>query len=194
MTPIIILVETQLAENLGAVARCMANFGLNQLRLVRPRVTPLDSQAISTAVGAADLLQNAEIFDDFEAAIADLKYVFATTACQRDMIKVYETPKSFVESLKQPAFQAESIGIIFGPERTGLLNDYIARCYRAITIPVNPNFPSLNLAQAVAIIGYEWFENFSEIKEKGQTLYVGSTHSASQRDLREFLSFFRTTS
>jgi tRNA/rRNA methyltransferase len=83
-------------------------------------------------------------------------------------------------------FQSELIGIVFGPERTGLLNDHIARCYKAITIPVNSNFPSLNLAQAVSIIGYEWFENFSQI-EKEQRVYLGATQQAYQKDLKAFL-------
>jgi tRNA/rRNA methyltransferase len=192
MVPTIILVETQLAENLGAVARCMTNFGLDRLRLVKPKINPLDPVAVSTAVGAANLLHEAEIFDSFEDAIADLKYVFATTACKRDMVKAYETPKSFVKLIGQSNFLSGGVGIVFGPERTGLLNDHIARCYKAITIPLNPSFPSLNLAQAVSIVAYEWFGAFSSVHSKKQYMHLGATKLAHQEDLNRFLFFLES--
>ncbi|WP_165380286.1 RNA methyltransferase [Candidatus Finniella inopinata] len=187
MKPIIILVETQLPENLGSVARVMANFGLSKLRLVKPQAQPLDPKAIALSVGAFDILDDVIITENFEEAVADLNYVFATTAYQRDMIKAYETPKTFVDLIKKPEFQEERFGIVFGPERTGLTNDYMARCHKAITIPVNPDFSSLNLAQAVSVIAYEWFQSQSSQALKA-CIQLGKTTLATQGQMNGFLN------
>lgn len=187
MKPVIILVETQLPENLGAVARVMANFGLSQLRLVQPKTSPLDPKAIAMAVGAFELLDKVMITESFEESITDLSLVFATTACQRDIIKAYETPKTFIELSQRPSFQQERFGIVFGPERTGLTNDYIARCYKAITIPVNADFSSLNLAQAVCVVAYEWFQSLSHQEGLGAYVQLGNTSLATQDEVRGFL-------
>ncbi len=187
MKPVVILVETQLPENLGSVARVMANFGLTQLRLVKPKTSPLDPKAIALSVGAFDLLGPIMITESFEESIADLNFTFAATAYKRDMIKAYETPKTFVELIRQPSYQQGRIGIVFGPERTGLTNDYIARCYKAITIPVNPDFSSLNLAQAVSVIAYEWFQGLSPQGGVESYLQLGDTSLATQDQVCGFL-------
>ncbi len=180
--PVIVLVETQLADNLGAVARAMANFGLKDLRLVRPKVSPDDPTAIATAVGARSLLQNAKVFESLNAATKDLSHLFGTTACEREMIKKYYTPREFASTAVFPS----QIGIIFGPERTGLSNEDIAQCYGIIRIPVNPEFSSLNLGQALVIIAYELF--LSKDMTPSSFLHLGSTKPATQEELVYFLS------
>lgn len=183
----IILIETQLPENLGAVARVMANFGLTDLRLVNPHVDPLDPKALATSVHAYELLYHAKVFNTFEDSIKDLLLTFATTASYRSMVKTYETPRSFIHSIK--GLSQEPVGIIFGPERTGLTNDHIARCYKAITIPVNINFSSLNLAQAVAIVAYEWYQQKISLTQALTKQTLGKTQIATQLEIKKFLDF-----
>ena len=183
--PVIVLVETQLADNLGAVARAMANFGLKDLRLVRPKVSPDDPTAIATAVGARSLLQNAKVFESLNAATKDLSHLFGTTACEREMIKKYYTPREFASVASTQALTSK-VGIIFGPERTGLSNENITQCYGIIRIPVNPEFSSLNLGQALVIIAYELF--LLKDTTPPSFLHLGSTKPATQEELAYFLS------
>ena len=156
--PIVILVEPQLGENIGAAARAMANFGLGQLRLVKPRQAWPNPAAQKMASGADRILDAALLFDTVEAAIADCTLVLATTARAHDQAKpVIDAPEA--ARLAAPLVAAGgTVGIVFGRERIGLENHEVALADRIITLPVNPAFASLNLAQAVAVVAYEWFK------------------------------------
>lgn len=160
--PAIILVEPQLAENIGMVARAMANFGLSDLRLVKPRdgwptSGGLPKGAHQAASGAIHILQGATLFPDARAAVADLNMVFATTARNRGQMKRVFTPAEMMPEVASRIAAQQGVGILFGRERTGLENEEISLADAIVTFPVNPQFASLNLAQAVLLMGYEWF-------------------------------------
>jgi tRNA/rRNA methyltransferase len=156
--PIVILVEPQLGENIGAAARAMANFGLSQLRLVKPRQNWPNPDAKRVASGADRILADARLFDTIEAAIADCTLVLATTARAHDQAKpVIDAPEAARLGAARVA-GGENVGILFGRERTGLENQEVALADRIVTLPVNPAFTSLNLGQAVVIVAYEWFK------------------------------------
>ncbi len=172
-TPAIILVRPQLGENIGAAARVMANFGLRELRLVAPRDGWPNLKAEDMAVGSP-ALKNTKIYKTVKAAIADLQMVFATTARPRDMVKPEYTPRSALLLLPFAEEDWEGgtrTGILFGPERSGLTNDEIALADAIITIPVEQAFSSINLAQAVAVMCYEWqaLETKNQKSEKNKS-------------------------
>jgi tRNA/rRNA methyltransferase len=156
--PAVILVEPQLGENIGQAARAMANFGLTELRLVAPRDGWPNEKALAAASGAAAeaIVARAGLFPTLAAAIADLNFVGAATARIREMVKPILTPESAVETFAARAGRGERCGVLFGRERTGLENDEVSLADALIMAPVNPAFASLNLAQAVLLVGYEW--------------------------------------
>jgi len=154
--PLVILNEPQLAENIGAVARVMANFGLSQLRLVRPRDGWPQPRAWASASGADWPLDGARVFDTLEAAIGDLRLVLATTARPREAMLPVITPREAAARLADAAARDWPSALLFGGERAGLGTADIALCHAIVTIPIDPRFHSLNLAQAVAITAYEW--------------------------------------
>ena len=156
--PVVILVEPQLGENIGAVARAMLNCGLRELRLVRPRDGWPNPAAEAMASGAKEVLKSAEVFEQTEDAVWDLNRLFATTARQRNLAKKVATPKEAAKLFFDTKFAGDNIGFLFGPERSGLINDDIALADYVINIPLNSEFSSLNLAQAVLLVGYEWFQ------------------------------------
>src|SRR3954454_11152166 len=156
--PVIILVEPQLGENIGAVARVMANFGLGRLRLVKPRDGWPNTHAQRSASGADRILDDAALFDELADAIADCTVVLATTARAHDQAKPVLGPDEAASFLAQHVAAGETVAVLFGRERYGLENHEVALADRIVTFPVNPAFASLNLAQAVAIIAYEWFK------------------------------------
>jgi len=156
--PIVILVEPQLGENIGAAARVMANFALSQLRLVKPRDGWPNIHAHRAASGADRVLDEAELYDTLDAAIADCTLVLATTARAHDQAKPVISPQAAATLLAPRVAAGESVAVMFGRERYGLENDEVALADRIVTFPVNPAFASLNLAQAVAVIAYEWFK------------------------------------
>jgi tRNA/rRNA methyltransferase len=156
--PIVVLVEPQLGENIGAAARVMANFGLSRLRLVAPRQGWPNPKASMMAAGADRVLDAAQLFDTAAAAIADCAFVLATTARAHDQAKPVVGPEAAARELAPRVATGETVAIVFGRERIGLLNEEVALADRIVTFPVNPAFASLNLAQAVAIMGYEWFK------------------------------------
>lgn len=158
--PKIILVRPQLGENIGMVARAMLNCGLRDLRIVNPRDGWPNDAAGAAAAGATLIIDNATIYNSTEDAIADLKFLVATTARSREMTKEVFDPKGAVKEIKK--YSAENCGILFGPERTGLHNDDIALVDCCLNIPLNPAFSSLNLAQAVLLAGYAWFSDTQE--------------------------------
>jgi tRNA/rRNA methyltransferase len=154
--PCIILNEPQLAENIGAVARVMANFGLSDLRLVRPRDGWPQERAWASASGANWPLEGARVCATLEEAIGDLQLVYATTARPRETQLPVMTPREAAGALRQGADEGLAIGLLFGGERAGLETQDIALTHGIVTIPIDPKFHSLNLAQAVAINAYEW--------------------------------------
>jgi tRNA/rRNA methyltransferase len=156
--PTVILVEPQLGDNIGAAARAMANFGLSQLRLVKPRDGWPNRRAWVAASGANRILDEARPFDTVEQAIADLTYVLATTARAHDQAKPVVGPEEAARLLAPRIAAGETVGILFGRERYGLENAEVALADRIVTLPVNPAFASLNLAQAVLVMAYEWFK------------------------------------
>jgi tRNA/rRNA methyltransferase len=156
--PIVILVEPQLGENIGMAARAMGNFALTRLRIVNPRDGWPNVSAQRAAAGADHILDRVELFDSVERAVADLTLLFATTARAHDQAKpVVAAPAAAGEIAAEIAGGGKA-GILFGRERYGLQNEEVALANRIITFPVNPGFASLNLAQAVLLIGYEWFK------------------------------------
>jgi tRNA/rRNA methyltransferase len=161
--PAIVLVRPQLAVNIGMCARAMANFGLDDLRLVNPRegwprTGARRKSAYAAAAGAVALLESARVFDSVEAAVADLHFVYATTARERGQLKRIAAPGEAMAESAAAYGAGEKHGILFGPERTGLDNREVSLADAIITFPVNPAYASLNLAQAVLLCGYEWFK------------------------------------
>lgn len=156
LKPIVILNAPQLAENIGAVARVMANFGLSELRLVNPRDGWPQDRAWASASGADWPLNDARVFTSVAEAIADLKLVYATTARPRELQLPVLTPRRAAGDLWEATAQGLRTGLLFGGERAGLETADIALCQAVVTIPIDPKFRSLNLAQAVAINAYEW--------------------------------------
>jgi tRNA/rRNA methyltransferase len=154
--PCVILNAPQLAENIGAVARVMANFGLTDLRLVNPRDGWPQERAWASASGANWPLEEAKVFERLEDAIADLQLVFATTARPRETRLPVLTPREAAGQLSAEIAQGQAAGLLFGGERAGLETDDIALCQAIISIPIDERFRSLNLAQAVSINAYEW--------------------------------------
>jgi tRNA/rRNA methyltransferase len=154
--PVVILDRSQMAENIGAVARVMANFGLDRLRLVTPRDGWPQERAWATASGADWVLDGATVFDSVAAATADLNTVFATTARPRETRQPVRTPREASRILYDDAASGLQVGLLFGGERAGLETADIALCQGIVTIPIDPRHHSLSLAQAVAITAYEW--------------------------------------
>jgi tRNA/rRNA methyltransferase len=157
--PAIILSEPQLGENIGACARAMANFGLSDLRLVKPRDGWPNPKADAMAAGAAPLLEAVRVYHSVEEAIGPLRLVFAATARDRAMAKPVLTPAEAARRLREAAAQGIASGLLFGNERAGLSNDEVALADCIITVPTDPGVSSLNLGQAVLLIGYEWFKS-----------------------------------
>ncbi|MAN56398.1 MAG: RNA methyltransferase [Paracoccus sp. (in: a-proteobacteria)] len=152
--PVIILVRPQMGENIGAAARAMLNFGLTEMRLVDPRDGWPNPRAIAMASGAAgQVLDHARIHPTLAEAMEGIDYAFATTARGRELSKPVFTPAAAMDKARRHDGRS---AIVFGPERAGLENDDVARANAIVTVPVNPAFPSLNLAQAVLLMGYEW--------------------------------------
>jgi tRNA/rRNA methyltransferase len=186
--PAIVLVEPQLGENIGTAARAMANCGLDDLRLVRPRDGWPSDKAVAAASGADSVLDKARLYPSIAAAIADLRHVYASTARDRYMVKREVTPRRAAEEMRELMARNEPCGILFGPERTGLVNDDIARADTVITVPLNPAFSSLNLAQAVLIIGYEWF--IAKTEPRPELLHTGHSRPARKEELLRFFDHF----
>jgi tRNA/rRNA methyltransferase len=156
VSPVIILVEPQLGENIGMAARAMANFGLDELRLVAPRDGWPSEAAVAAAAGAVGVLERATLHGSTRGALADLHYTLATTARPRGQMKCVLGPEAAIGDLAQRIGRGEKVGILFGRERTGLENDDVSLADAILTFPVEPGFASLNLAQAVLLVGYEW--------------------------------------
>ncbi len=159
-SPAVILVRPQLGVNIGACARAMLNFGLTDLRLVRPRDGWPNVDAGPAASGADSVLANAQVFDSVADACAGLSLVFATTVRNRELTRRVVTP---LQAAAEFHGQTATGGIMFGPERTGLETEDLAIAHAIVTVPVNPAFGSLNLAQAVLVLGYEWWRQGADV-------------------------------
>ncbi|MDX2223880.1 MAG: RNA methyltransferase [Rhodospirillaceae bacterium] len=156
--PAVILVEPQLAENLGTTARAMMNCALPELRLVDPKVDWLGEKAVAAASGGERILERAARHATVEAALADLEFVYATTARRREMVKPIFTAKGAAADMRAQIAAGRKVGVLFGREAHGLTNAEVALCDAIIEVPLNPEHSSLNLAQAVLVVGYEWFQ------------------------------------
>ncbi len=154
--PTFVLIRPQMGENIGAAARAMWNFGLDRMRVVAPRDGWPNPAAFALASGAGRLLDEAQLYEDMATAVSDCSYVFATTARPRGLTKPIVTPEEAMRQTAARIAEGEKVAIIFGPERAGLENDEIARANAIVNVPVNPEFSSLNLAQCVLLMAYEW--------------------------------------
>lgn len=159
--PAFVLVRPQMGENIGASTRAMWNFGLDHLRVVAPRDGWPNPAAVAMASGAGRLLDEARLCPDLPGALTNCDFVFATTARDRDLTKPVFTPEAAMQDAAQRIAAGQRVAVLFGPERAGLENDDIARANAIISVPVNPAFASLNLAQCVLLVGYEWMRTQS---------------------------------
>jgi tRNA/rRNA methyltransferase len=156
--PVVVLVETQLGDNIGAAARAMANFGLARLRLVKPKQGWPNERASIMAAGADRILESAELYETLEAAVADCTFVLALTARNHDQAKPVVSAEEAAIEMGPRVAAGETVALVFGRERNGLEAEEVGMADRIVTLPVNPAFASLNLAQAVVIVAYEWFK------------------------------------
>ena len=154
--PVIVMVRPQLGENIGMAARAMLNCGLSTLRLVSPRDGWPSDRAQRAASGADVVLEKAEVFETVGEAVADLEHVVATTARNRELVQRIVTARQAALDIRGWIVQGRKVGILFGPERTGLENEDMVHADTALSIPLNPQFSSLNVAQAVLLVAYEW--------------------------------------
>ena len=168
--PAFVLIRPQMGENIGAAARAMWNFGLDRMRIVDPRDGWPNQRAVAMASGAGRLLDEAQLFDDTASAIADCDFVYATTARPRELTKPVFTPEAAMQDARARIAAGGKVAVLFGPERAGMENDDIARANAIISVPVNPDFPSLNLAQCVLLTGYEWRRE----AVPAEAMYVGA--------------------
>ena len=156
--PVIVLVRPQLGQNIGKTARAMLNFGLTEMRLVAPRDGWPNPDAGPSASGADVVLEQAQIFGTVQQAIADCSFVYASTVRRRDLVMPVVTPEAMADAITA---SSERSAILFGPERSGLETDEVALASAIVTVPINPDFGSLNLAQAVILLAYEWSKRSS---------------------------------
>lgn len=161
--PVFVLVRPQMGENIGGSARAMLNFGLDRMRVVAPRDGWPNPKAVAMASGAGRVLDAAGVSETTAEAVADCTFVLATTARSRDLINPVLSPEfAMAEALRRIRL-GERVAVLFGPERAGLENDDIARANALISVPVDPEFPSLNLAQCVLLLAYEWRRQIAQI-------------------------------
>ena len=154
--PSFVLIRPQMGENIGAAARAMWNFGLDRMRITAPRDGWPNPKAVAMASGAGRLLDAAQLFDTTRDALADCHYTYATTARPRELTKPVLTPEQAMQDARARLDAGERVAVLFGPERAGLENEDIAQANAIISVPVNPDFASLNLGQCVLLTAYEW--------------------------------------
>ncbi len=159
--PAVVLVNPQLGENIGTAARAMANFGLHELRIVSPRDGWPNEKALTASSGANWIIEGATVHDSLATALGGMNFVYATTARPRGMIKEVITPEQAGHDMRARIARGEKLAILFGRERWGLNNDEVSLADVIVTAPVNPAFASINIAQAVLLMGYEWFKDQS---------------------------------
>ncbi len=184
-SPVIVLVRPQLGENIGKAARAMLNFGLTEMRLVVPRDGWPNPDAGPAAAGADIVLERARVFDTLAEAVADCAHVYATTVRKRGVTKPVVTPEEAAAEIHRA--QGRS-AIVFGPERSGLETEEVALCRCILTVPINPDFASLNLAQAVILCAYEWSKSVGLAVPTEEELLP----PAPQEDLEGMIAQFET--
>jgi tRNA/rRNA methyltransferase len=172
--PIIVLVRPQLGQNIGKAARAMLNFGLTEMRLVAPRDGWPNPDAGPAASGADEVLEGAQVFETVQEAIADCATVFASTVRRRDLVMPVIGPEEMAERI---AGTSGRTAILFGPERSGLETDEVALANAIVTVPINPEFASLNLAQAVILIAYEWSKKAALAQPTAKELEPAAVHA-----------------
>lgn len=187
LKPAIVLVNPQMCENVGMAARAMMNCGLEEMRLVAPRENHLSERAVAAASGAGRILEQAKVFATTAEAVADLNLVYASTARRRNMIKIVETAEGAAREIRCKEAEGLKCGILFGPERTGLLNEDVGLADRIIEIPLNPEHCSLNLSQAVLLAGYEWYKQQTEVPEV--QLVTNGAAPADKEKMNRFFAF-----
>ncbi|MEP3599665.1 MAG: RNA methyltransferase [Stappiaceae bacterium] len=172
LPPTIILCEPQLGENIGTAARAMANFGVTDLRIVNPREGWPNEKARAAASRADHVIDNVQVFETPEEAVADLQFIYATTARNRELVKPVRGPDEAARTLTRFGADGTKTGLMFGRERWGLNNEEVALADEIVTLPVDPDFASLNIAQAVLLLCYEW-----RTKAMGEILPFGAPDS-----------------
>lgn len=185
--PVVILVRPQMGENIGMAARAMLNCGISELRIVSPRDGWPNEAARKNASGALLVVDNATLYDNLADAIADCDFVLATTARDRDMVKPVFSPDMASQAIIAEQKQHKKTAILFGAERSGLENDELSLADGLITVPLNPNFSSLNLAQAVLLVCYQWYSKIGA-EATGQNelmnvLRVGQSDTANKKEI-----------
>ncbi len=185
--PVVILVNPQMAENVGMSARAMMNCGLYEMRLVSPREDHLSDKAVAASSGADKILREARLYDTTQEAVADLGLVYATTARRRNMIKIVETAEGAAWEINLKSQAGIKCGILFGPERTGLHNDDVALADKIIEIPLNPEHCSLNLSQAVLLAGYEIYKHHVDVPDV--QLITNGGEIADKEKINRFFAF-----
>ena len=186
--PAIVLVRPQMGENIGAAARAMWNFGLDRMRIVAPRDGWPNPKAVAMSSGAGRLLDEAQLCPDLASAVGDCSYVFATTARARGLTKPVVSPERAMQQAAEKIAAGEKVAILFGPERAGLENEDIARANAIISVPVNPDFASLNLAQCVLLTAYEWRRQVGEVV--AETVDLGKTDWASAIEVEKLAAHY----
>jgi len=181
IAPVFILVRPQMGENIGAAARAMLNFGLERMRIVAPRDGWPNPKANAMASGAGRVLDQAGLFGDVAKAVADCDFVFATTARPRELVKPVVTPERAMEMVRAMGAEGKRVGILFGPERAGLENEDVALANAIVTVPVNPDFASLNLGQSALLLAYEWGRQKAEVP--AEVMAMGRTDFATREEV-----------
>ncbi len=186
--PVFVLVRPQMGENIGGAARAMWNFGLDRMRIVSPRDGWPNQRAIAMSSGAGRLLEEAQITDGVAEALDDCSFVFATTARRRGLTKPIFTPEEAMNVAREKIANGEKVAVIFGPERAGLENEDVARASAIISVPVNPEYASLNLAQCVLLTAYEWRRH--EVDVEPQSMEMGGTQWASAIEMEKLAEHY----
>jgi len=186
--PAFILVRPQMGENIGSAARAMLNFGLERMRIVDPRDGWPNPKANAMASGAGRVLDGAGLFPDVSAAIADCDFVFATTARGRELTKPVMTPERAMMHARALATEGKRVGVLFGPERAGLENEDVALANAIVTVPVNPDFASLNLGQCVLLTAYEWRRQVTDVPP--EVVHMARTEFASAIEVQKLGDHF----
>jgi len=186
--PAFVLIRPQMGENIGAAARAMWNFGLDRMRIVAPRDGWPNPRAVAMASGAGRLLDTAMLCAGTGAAVADCHYVYATTARPRDLTKAVFTPQAAMADARARILRGERVAILFGPERAGMENDDIARANAIISVPVNPEFASLNLGQSVLLCAYEWMQAGVDVAPVRDSL--AGTEPAAQVEVEALMAHY----
>ena len=190
--PIVVLVKPQLGENVGAAARAMLNFGLTEMRLVAPRGDWPNQKAINTASGADAVLADARLFETTAAALGDVAHVLATTARVRDMVKPVLNPNEAAARMREYRIRGERTALLFGREKSGLDNEDAALAEALVIVPANPAYASINLAQAVLLVAYEWHQAGAAVPPAEGRLMRKGARAASQAEIQDLFDHLET--